>query len=779
MRKLWLFAFACVALAQEGAPDLTAVLCSRFDAHGVPVGRATEFFTDTAVLCYRIEARKAPAAGTKLTPALARGDGTFLGKAETIVADGTATAWTAGIPIAGAPWAQAGGEFRWVLVVNDATKPVLDLPFTVTVGKRWALLVGINDYPGDDSDLTGCDIDVANMRVLLQEYFFFPAAQITIVKDLDATRARIEKELTDLADRAGPTDAVVFYYSGHGTQVPDLDGDEEDGWDEGICPAEPRPKIVTNEDDMKLFLTDDRLAELLGRFKTKNVTVIFDCCHSGSGLRAGEEVPTLGIDRPRTREQKASKELVERAAEARANRSTPPATSLNMGLDANERWVFITGCTSWEMSQGNSQTGGRLTWNLVNAVSTSSGESWDQLMGRVREAANRENPGQTPTVEGAVRRYPFALAEADAEAAYVRPAYAIAGAIDAARAAPILRLPVGSAGKNEALVAGLSSVSREQKGVVCDVYPQFCVVGVGEPKGRVELTGDMLSTFVKDDTGRPVGEAPASVATILSGEVALGDRLLPRSTRVPQARPRVGVACTVLSNEQVDITVRTRIALMAQALEAKFRSDTSIDFPEKWVFGEVDYLVDPILAGDEIVARVFNRGGGFLAVFRGNEGDVVRKVADYVASRHTEFARLMRTHNPSAPFRLRASAEGGEGMRRPGEDMALRVQCGEPAYIYIWGANGETGRAKLLLDSAVPGSEAVLTCTIGSGPGSKGRFFVKAIAAKKPLDTKAIGAAADPTAEVLRQLQAAFPADGEGFVSTDGWADELVWFDFE
>ena len=68
MRKLWIFAFVGVALAQEGAPDLTAVLCSRFDAQGVPTGRATEFFTDNAVLCYRIEARMAPRAGVGMAP---------------------------------------------------------------------------------------------------------------------------------------------------------------------------------------------------------------------------------------------------------------------------------------------------------------------------------------------------------------------------------------------------------------------------------------------------------------------------------------------------------------------------------------------------------------------------------------------------------------------------------------------------------------------------------------------------------------------------------------
>ncbi|KAE9446983.1 hypothetical protein C3L33_21141, partial [Rhododendron williamsianum] len=33
-------------------------------------------------------------------------------------------------------------------------------------------------------------------------------------------------------------DSLVFFYSGHGSQVPDFDGDEADGFDESLCPVD-------------------------------------------------------------------------------------------------------------------------------------------------------------------------------------------------------------------------------------------------------------------------------------------------------------------------------------------------------------------------------------------------------------------------------------------------------------------------------------------------------------------------------------------------------------
>jgi len=767
MRKLLFFALVSITLAQEGRPDFSGTLCSRF-ADEEPVGVTTGFFTDNHLLCFRFEAKEAPAEGTRFTPGLAHADGTPIGRGKACLADGKTKVWRDALPIAGMEWAQPGGSFRWQLFRNDEEKPVLELPFSVTAAKRWALLVGINDYPGTDSDLTGCDVDIANMRTLLADYFFFPAEQVTVVRDLDATRARIEKELSDLADRAGPSDAVVFYYSGHGTQVPDLDGDEEDGWDEGICPAEPKAEIMTSEDDLKVYITDDRLAQLLDRFKTRNLTVIFDCCHSGSGLRAGDDVPTLPGSLTKARWQKCevSRALAERAAEARARGEARGAAGADMGLDASERWVFITGCRSWEMSQGDAVDGGQMTSHLFSSLACSSGETWGQIMGRVRAGTTFANAGQSPTVEGAMRRYPFSLAEAEGEAGYVRPTFAVTGAIDAARSEPILRIPSGSAGKDEALVAGLSSISKEQMGVVCDVYPMLGPAA-GAPHGQVEITGALLMTYVKDEAGRPAGEAPYSVAKILSGEVSEGDRLLPRAARVPLARPRVG------------LNFADEMRSAAVAIYNGLKAEPSVEVMDGWQFGDVDYILNLVREKDNLLLRIFNRGGVYLAVFKGSEAELAQKARDFVVARHTDFTRLMRLHNPSPAFPFTLAADGGEGPRKAGDSIVLRALAGEPAYVYVWAAAGETSSAFPLSASEGELAAKPMSITVNTPAGFKGRFFVKVFATKKPLDFMAIEGASDKPGEMLAQLQAAFPGGGTGLVSTDGWADEFAWFDLE
>jgi hypothetical protein len=405
-----------------------------------------------------------------------------------------------------------------------------------------------------------------------------------------------------------------------------------------------------------------------------------------------------------------------------------------------------------------------MTSNLVTAVATSNGESWDAILGRVSMATNLSNSGQTPTVEGASRRYPFSLAEADADAGYIRPTLAVSGAI-AGRSQPVIRRPSGIAEKDEALVAGLSSIFREQTGIPCDVYPAF-LVGVGEPKGRVQMTGELIVTCLKEEGGRPVGETPFSVAKILSGEVAEGDRLLPRATRVPLARPKVCVRCAPELREP------------AVALFRRLQAETSVEVVDGGEVGSVDYFLSVIKAEGKLLVRVFNRGGTYLGVFGGTEAEVIQKACAYVVTRHKEATRLIRLHNPSAPFRVRVKAVGGEGVRRPGE-LVVNVSATEPCYIYVWAAVGETAAAKAMYESdGLQAPTQMLSCTIGTGPAFFGRLVIKAIATKQPLDFKAMQAASDPSGELLRQLQAAFPGGAAELVSTDGWADEMASFEF-
>ncbi len=74
--------------------------------------------------------------------------------------------------------------------------------------------------------------------------------------------------------------------SSHGTQVPDLDGDEPDKADEAFCPHD-LAATLHGEWDRDHIIVDDELHDLFATLPPNVLLeVYFDTCHSGTGLRA-------------------------------------------------------------------------------------------------------------------------------------------------------------------------------------------------------------------------------------------------------------------------------------------------------------------------------------------------------------------------------------------------------------------------------------------------------------------------------------------------------------
>jgi len=74
-----------------------------------------------------------------------------------------------------------------------------------------------------------------------------------------------------------PGDHLFFHFSGHGSQVKDTSGDEEDGFDETLIPVDFRTAGQIIDDELH-----DRMVKPLK--KGVRLTAIFDCCHSGTLL---------------------------------------------------------------------------------------------------------------------------------------------------------------------------------------------------------------------------------------------------------------------------------------------------------------------------------------------------------------------------------------------------------------------------------------------------------------------------------------------------------------
>lgn len=194
----------------------------------------------------------------------------------------------------------------------------------VSAAGRHALLIGINDYQAVP-DLRGAVNDIEGMRLVLTTRLGFAPEEIRSVTDAAATRAGILAALEDLVARAGPEDVVYLHYSGHGSQVKDVSGDEPDGLDETLIPHDGRTPDVPD-------ITDDEIDELLARLRAKSAVIVLDSCHSGTATRGGIVVQQRSVP-PDTRTGLYAR--------------TRPATRAIVPLP-QERYVVLTGAASDE-----------------------------------------------------------------------------------------------------------------------------------------------------------------------------------------------------------------------------------------------------------------------------------------------------------------------------------------------------------------------------------------------------------------------------------------------
>jgi hypothetical protein len=250
---------------------------------------------------------------------------------------------------------------------------------------NFALLIGIDEYSNlaDRFQLGGCVNDVKLMNRLLIEKFQFAPQNIRVLIDKNATRQNIIDEFEGFLIKNAQEDGqALFYYSGHGSRMTDLNSDEPDAYDETIVPYNSRDKKKKVID-----IPDDKLRELLWKLtqKCKNVTFILDCCHSGSGVRGQvavpKQVPALELDQPKTR--------VEAIIEERASGFLPP--------DPN--YVLISACKDNEYAYEYNGYG-VLTYAFNDVVRKYPKATYREIMYKVCERVAFEHPSQHPQLEG-------------------------------------------------------------------------------------------------------------------------------------------------------------------------------------------------------------------------------------------------------------------------------------------------------------------------------------------------------------------------------------------
>lgn len=175
-------------------------------------------------------------------------------------------------------WLRFCGTLSVVLFAGYIQAAVAQVTAEQTGGVKRALLIGINRYKSVPA-LQGSVNDVETMREILTTRWGFSPRNFTVLTDENATRESMITALNQLVQVAGPADTVYFHYSGHGSQVQDVNGDETDGLDETIVPHDGRSSGVRD-------VVDDELDAIFSRLRARSAVIVLDSCHSGTATRA-------------------------------------------------------------------------------------------------------------------------------------------------------------------------------------------------------------------------------------------------------------------------------------------------------------------------------------------------------------------------------------------------------------------------------------------------------------------------------------------------------------
>jgi len=227
-------------------------------------------------------------------------------------------------------------------------------PPSDAAGTKRALLIGINKYKAVPT-LQGSLNDIDTMRQILVTRWGFSEKHISVLTDEAGTRAGILAALEQLVKDAGPNDTVYFHYSGHGSQVEDVNGDEpDDHLDETLVPHDGRTDDIRD-------ITDDELDAVFARLRAKTALLVLDSCHSGTATRS-LDIRTRSIPRdPRVDLYK------------KAEASTPQTRAIVPVVTS--RYVVMTGAAAHQEALDGPVDGryhGFFTYALSKSLSASS-----------------------------------------------------------------------------------------------------------------------------------------------------------------------------------------------------------------------------------------------------------------------------------------------------------------------------------------------------------------------------------------------------------------------
>ncbi|WP_168223065.1 caspase family protein [Oceanicola sp. D3] len=283
-----------------------------------------------------------------------------------------------------------------------------------------ALLIGVGDYEYLDADLRGPVNDVALMARTLMSRGVAPEdiTVLTTAPDLlpegvvvgVPRREAILAGLTEAAEATGEGDTVFFYFSGHGSQAPDLDGDDQGGYDEILLPSDAKD-WKGSVGAVENAILDDELRAAAEAIMADGAALVavLDACHAATGFRA---MPGKGAARYIEPTLLGIPEAME-AADARPAPALEGDFAFLYSSQSDQR--------SFEYPHGDPDDPanwyGEFTRVLTTVMASTPDLTWDQLLAATMDGMRKETATatQTPDGEGSIMSAPvFGGAEAGA-----------------------------------------------------------------------------------------------------------------------------------------------------------------------------------------------------------------------------------------------------------------------------------------------------------------------------------------------------------------------------
>lgn len=168
------------------------------------------------------------------------------------------------------------------------------LTSVVHAQRKRAFLVGISHYDTALTSYQWNDINGVEDVNLICQFLKKQGFTTTTLLDEQATFDNITTKITLFIENTKKGDLVYLHFSTHGQPVEDVNGDEEDGWDESIVPIDAYKIYEKGVYEGKKHLTDDILNKFIKKLREKIgpngfLYVVIDACHAGTSSRTNDE----------------------------------------------------------------------------------------------------------------------------------------------------------------------------------------------------------------------------------------------------------------------------------------------------------------------------------------------------------------------------------------------------------------------------------------------------------------------------------------------------------